>query len=105
MTSMDNSQLGDGLPSITNATIISRSSSVLTADIDNEVLIMRVEHGDYFSLSGVGGDIWRRLESPCSFAGLVDQLAADYDATIATIATDVHALLSQMAVHDIVVLA
>jgi len=105
MTSTDNSQLGDGLPSITNATVISKSPSVLTADIDNEVLIMRIEHGDYFSLSGAGSDIWRRLESPCSFAGLVDQLAADYDATTTTIAADVHALLSQMAVHDIVVLA
>jgi hypothetical protein len=105
MTSTDNSQLADDLTSITDTTVISRSPSVLTADIDNETLIMRIEHGDYFSLSSVGSDIWRRLESPCSFAGLVDQLAADYDAAMATIATDVHALLSQMAVHDIVVLA
>src|SRR5262249_40672874 len=105
MTSTDNSQLANGLPSITHATVISRSPSVLTADIDNETLIMRIEHGDYFSLNCVGSDIWRRLESPCCFSDLVNQLAADYDATKVSIATDVHALLSRMAVHDIVALA
>ena len=105
MTSTDNSKLGNDHPAIIDATVISRSPSVLTADVDNETLIMRIEHADYFNLNGVGSDIWRRLESPCSFAGLIDQLAADYDATRATIATDVHALLSQMAIHGIVVLA
>jgi len=105
MTSTDSSELANDLPSIIDATLISRSPSVLTADMDNEVLIMRIEHADYFNLNDVGSDIWRRLESPCSFANLIDQLAADYDGTRATIAADVHALLSQMAVHDIVVLA
>jgi hypothetical protein len=105
MTSKDNPQLADGLPSITDTTIISRSPAVLAAEVDSEVLMMSIERGDYFSLNGVGSEIWRRLESPCSFAELIDQLVADYDATRATIAADVQAFLSRMAVQDIVVLA
>jgi hypothetical protein len=100
--SPENSQhLWDGLQ-VTDATLISRSPAVLTAEVDGEVLMMSIERGCYFSLNDVGYDIWRRLDPPCSFAELIDRLAADYDAARATIVEDVQALLSRMVAEDIV---
>jgi len=83
-------------------TLISRSPSVLTAEIDGEIVMMSIEQGRYFGLDDIGSDIWKRIDPPCSFAALIDALAADYVADRATIAADVQALLDRMAEQDVV---
>ena len=93
------------VPAIVSATRISRSPAVLTAEVDGEIVMMSIEQGRYFGLDDIGSDIWKRLEQPCSFATLVDRLAADYAADRATIAADVEALLGRMAAQDVVRLA
>jgi len=95
----DNAHLGIA---IADATVISRSPSVLTAEVDGEIVMMSIEQGRYFGLDDIGSDIWKRLEPPCSFADLIDKLVAVYDADRARIAADVRALLGRMAAQDVV---
>lgn len=90
---------------IADLTVISRSPSVLAAEVDSEIVMMSIEHGRYFGLDDIGSDIWKRIEQPCSFAALIEALRADYDADRDTIAKDVTALLTQMAEQDVVRLA
>ena len=92
----------DATSRIADSTIVSRSPSVLTAEVNGETVMMSIEQGQYFGLDDIGSDIWTRLEPPCAFADLIDRLAADYDADRASIATDVRALLETMAERDIV---
>jgi hypothetical protein len=87
---------------IVDATIVSRSPSILTAEVDGEIVMMSVEQGRYFGLDAIGSDIWRRIEPPCSFATLVEGLVADYEAERATITTDVQNLLGHMAEQNVV---
>jgi Coenzyme PQQ synthesis protein D (PqqD) len=101
----DNSIDPAAAPVVADATMISRSPSVLTAEVDGEVVMMSIEQGRYFGLDDIGSDIWKRLDTPCSFAELIDRLATDYDADRAAIATDVRALLARMAEQDVVRLA
>ena len=105
MPAENNSRSADALPALADATVISRSPSVLTAEVDGEIVMMSIEQGRYFGLDDIGSDIWKRIEQPCSFASLIDRLAADYDADRATVAADVHALLGRMAAQDVVKLA
>jgi hypothetical protein len=70
--------------------------------VDGDILMMRIERDGYFKLNDVGGDIWRRIEQPCSFVQLIDQLAVEYQASKATIAEDVRVWLGRMAAADIV---
>jgi len=90
---------------IADLTVISRSPSVVAAEVDGEIVMMSIEKGRYFGLDDIGSDIWKRIEQPCSFAALVDALAADYDSDRATIEADVTALLTGMAEQDVVRLA
>ncbi len=90
---------------IAEFTVISRSPAVLAAEVDGEIVMMSIEQGRYFGLDDIGSDIWKRIEQPCSFAALVDALAADYEADRGTIAADVTALLARMAEQDVVRLA
>ena len=87
---------------ITGTTVVSRSPSVVTADVEGELMMMSIVHGRYWSLDDVGTDIWQRIEPPCSFDQLVDALAQEYDAERATIAADVQALLRQMLAEDVI---
>ena len=82
--------------SIVDATIMSRSPSVLTTEVDGETVMMSIKQGRYFGLDDIGSDICKRIESPCSFATLIEGLAADYEADRATIRTDVQNLLGHM---------
>jgi Coenzyme PQQ synthesis protein D (PqqD) len=87
---------------IVDATVVSRSPSVLTAEVDGEIVMMSIEQGHYFGLDRIGSDIWKRIDPPCSFAALIDGLATDYEADRATITTDVKTLLDHMVERDIV---
>jgi|SRR5579862_1979836 hypothetical protein len=87
---------------IANATIVSRSPSVLAAEVDGEIVMMSIERACYFGLDDIGSDIWKRIEPPCSFATLVEGLVADYEADRATIMFDVQNLLGHMVEHGIV---
>jgi hypothetical protein len=87
---------------IADATIVSRSPSVLTAEVDGEIVMMSIERGHYFGLDYIGSDIWKRIQPPCSFAALIDGLVGDYEADRATIITDVKNLLGHMVERDIV---
>jgi len=90
---------------IADVTVISRSPAVLTAEVSGEIVMMSIERGSYFGLDDIGSDIWKRIEPPCTFAALIDGLAAAYDAERATIAADVCVLLDRMAAQDVVRLA
>src|SRR5215472_1674825 len=105
MPTEDDTRPADALAAIADATVISRSPSVLTAEVEGEVVMMSIEQGRYFGLDDIGSDIWNRIEPPCSFATLIDWLTTDYDADRATIAADVRALLGRMAAQDVVRLA
>lgn len=87
---------------IADKTVISRSPAVLVAEVDGEIVMMSIEKGRYYGLDDIGSDIWKRIEPPCSFAALVEALAADYEADRGTIEADVTALLTQMAEQDVV---
>src|SRR5260370_31443249 len=97
-----NPQSPEALSAIPDATLISRSPSVLTAEADGEIVMMSIERGRYFGLDDIGSDIWRRIEPPCPFAELIAQLTAHYDADRATIVADVQDLLGRMAAQDVV---
>ena len=87
---------------IGEATLIHRTASVLTAEIDKQIVMMDVESGRYLGLDDIGSVIWQRLETPRTFGELIDGLVADYDADRSVIADDVRKLLLDMAAHDVV---
>jgi hypothetical protein len=88
--------------SISEETLIHRTASVLTAEVDKQIVMMDIESGRYLGLDDIGSVIWQRLETPRTFGDLVDSLVEDYDAERAVIAQDVRELLKEMATQGIV---
>jgi hypothetical protein len=90
--------------SIGEKTPICRAKSLLTAPVDQEMVMMDIKSGRYVGLDDIASVIWQRLETPRSFGELVDSLVADYEADRPVIADDVRALLVDMAAHGVVTL-
>ena len=66
------------------------------ADIDDEIVVMRLDNGDFFSLSGTAASAWRLIDGMRDRDALVTELGREFDGDEATIATDVDAFLAQL---------
>lgn len=56
-----------------------RASDVVATDMDGETVMMDVQKGSYFALSGSGPDIWAELAQPMRVEELVEALGEKYD--------------------------
>ncbi len=66
------------------------------ADIDHEIVIMRLDNGEFFSLTGTAAEIWRLIDGTRDQAALVAAAADQFDAGERDIAGDVDEFLSQL---------
>ena len=76
--------------------IVKRQDRFTEADIDEEIVVMRLDNGEFFSLSGTSAEIWRLIDGSRDRGALVAALAAEFDADEHRIAADVDALLIQL---------
>jgi hypothetical protein len=66
---------------------------MLATEIDNEIVLMNLERGNYYGLEGTARLIWEMLETPTRFGDLCARLAKSYSATQAAIEADVTTFL------------
>jgi pyrroloquinoline quinone biosynthesis protein D len=64
--------------------------------IDDEIVVMRLDSGDFFSLEGTAAATWRLIDGTRDRAALIKALAADYGSDESEIAADVDDFLSQL---------
>ena len=62
--------------------------------IDDETVIMSLDSGDFFSLTGTAQSIWRLLDGTRDRAAILAELAAEYDAPEAEMASDLDSFLA-----------
>lgn len=63
---------------------LKRADDLLSAALDDELLMMSIEKGSYYSLNSVGARIWELLENPMTFDELVARLLEEYDISVET---------------------
>ncbi len=73
-----------------------RSNGLLSASVDDEIVMMSVDAGQYYNLNAMGAQIWRLLKTPKTVDQIVAILAETYDASDATIRIEVGAFLDRM---------
>lgn len=67
------------------------------AAIDDEIVLMRIDTGEFYSLSGSGAEVWRLIDDQRSEADIVKMLEASFTAPTAVIANDVTELIRELA--------
>jgi hypothetical protein len=64
--------------------------------IDDEVVVMRLDNGEFFSLSGTAAAAWRLIDGTRDRAALIAALAARFDADESLVAADLDDFLAQL---------
>jgi hypothetical protein len=64
---------------LTLTSVLSRAGDVTTAEVDDELVMMRLASDAYFGLDDIGTRIWQLLEQPATAADLCRRLQGEYD--------------------------
>ena len=80
-----------------------RSDHAMARAVDDELVILDVRSGRYFSLNDVGALVWDRLDGTATPADLVAAITAEFDVDEATAAADLEALLASLREAGLIV--
>lgn len=64
---------------MTPDTKFQRTNDVVTTDMNGETVMMHIEKGTYFALTGSGGQIWEALKHPSTLSEVVDFVEREFD--------------------------
>ena len=51
-----------------------RNPDLLAVDMDGDLVMMSIEHGNYYGVGGIGPHVWQLLETPRTTAELIDDI-------------------------------
>ena len=73
-----------------------QSGRFAETDIDEEIVVMRLDNGDFFSMSGTAAATWRLIDGTRDRDALLSALAEEFDGNASGIAADVDEFLGQL---------
>ncbi|MHB1097532.1 MAG: PqqD family peptide modification chaperone [Gemmatimonadaceae bacterium] len=79
------------------------SNDQVAADLAEEVVILGMKEGVYFSVSAVAARIWALLQTPRRVADVVVTLTSEYDVPADACTADVLAFVEELAARGLVV--
>ncbi|MFW6352516.1 MAG: lasso peptide biosynthesis PqqD family chaperone [Bacteroidota bacterium] len=88
---------------LTKNSIIQRKTELLCSKMDEEVVMMNIDKGEYYGLDEIGSRIWQILEKPVHFNDIIQTLTDEYDVEETTCRDDVTAFLKELHEKDLIV--
>lgn len=82
--------------SLSTSTRIMRDPDIIATDMDGETVMMSIEQGQYYGLSGIGPFLWDLLVEPMSIEQLCKQVLQAFDVDEATCQADVPAFVDDL---------
>lgn len=73
-----------------------RNPDLIAADLDGDTVMMSIERGEYFGLSGVGSRVWQLLAEPMALPAIVRTICAEYEVDEPTCQADMQAFLADL---------
>ncbi len=82
--------------SIVGADLLAHNQDVISADCNDELVLLRIETGRCYGMNGTGTAIWRRLATPMRVEKLVGALQEQFQADPATCTTEIFDFLEHL---------
>ena len=73
-----------------------RNPDLIGANIDDELVMMSVDRGQYYGLGGVGPRVWELIEQPSTLDELVERILEEFDVEPDVCERDMRKFLEQM---------
>lgn len=84
------------MASLTSTTLIVRSLDLMAVKIDDDLVMMGIEQGEYYGISGVGSYVWELLAQPVSIEDITRSILANYDVDEKTCQADIQAFIEDL---------
>lgn len=82
-----------------------RNPGLIAAEMDGDIVMMSVETGTYYGLTGIAPQIWEALESPKTVEELHSQMLSLYEVEGDELLADLASFLSEMQKNGLVMSA
>lgn len=87
---------------IENDSIISRHSEIVFNKLDDEIVMMSVQNGEYYGLDNIGSRVWEIIEKPVSFMQIISVLEEEYKVLEEQCINDVKEFLILLKKKDLI---
>ena len=81
---------------ISMESVVNQIEDIVASDIDDEVVMMSVEKGQYYGLDSIGSRIWELIGKPIKVSELIADLLLKYDVDRETCERDLLAFLEEL---------
>ena len=86
---------------LTAETMIARSDTALSTEVDGEAVLIGIETGRYYGLDAIGTAIWKGIEQPCRLDALCARLIEDFEGDPAVIEQETRTFVAQLVERDL----
>ncbi len=93
------------MTTITRDTTVVRSDDFLASTVDNELVMISLEKGNYYALDDIGSRVWELLAAPVIVADLCAQLQPQFSVTPEQCEADVLGFLADLQEEGMVQVA
>lgn len=81
---------------LTKNSVISAVDDVIDSEIDDELVMMNIDTGDYFGLNDVATAVWLKVRETTTYSDLIESLIEEFDVKPEQCETEVNELLTQL---------
>lgn len=82
--------------SISLGSTITHASGHIASELDNEVVMMSIEQGEYYGFGQIGSAIWRLIDKPTKVEDIVSHFLKQYNVSLRQCQEDVLAFINQL---------
>lgn len=87
---------------IAEDTLLRRGTAHVETRVGAQTMMMSIEQGKYYAIEASAQRIWDLIETPRTFADLVDALVAEYDVPRAQCAEDTRAFITRLCDNGLI---
>lgn len=87
---------------IKNGTQVVAAKEQVYSELDNEVVILKLDKGTYYGLSDVGASIWIQIQKPITVEEITNNLLEEYEVEPERCKRELEALLQDLAANQLI---
>lgn len=83
-------------------TVVIVADNHLTETVDGEPIVLNVESGTYYALSGIGDEVWEQVKEPVTIETVCDRIVETHDVSPETCRSDIVSFLRDLLEADLI---
>ena len=87
---------------LTPESCLVRLPDLVASEMDGDVVMMSIERGTYFGISGVGTRVWALLEQPITLNQIVATICLEFEVEEDNCRRDMLAFADELLTHGVV---